>query len=773
MSVLGTDALHVIDVTTTAAVDALARDILDPGREHAVVCATLPTWSSEPLIDLAGLRGALPSDAHLYLMATGDRSWELTDLLPPRLDVYGGAIRIWWPFGEEVADPSAHPLFFVHRTGESAEVIRKVTAAFGRGGAPADAPEPGTELGGVVTRVLGAGAELTLAGGYRAFAHRSHLTELAGLDPDQVVRLGQGVRVRVGDGTAQTGRIQASLLPFEPDGWARLTEQYREGMVVEGLVDGLRNFGAFVEIFPGITGLVPSRSISHEWVSHAEDFLEVGERIAVQIIRLTPAEERIELSIVDVPEGAEPERPASIYPEGPPWLPPMRKTPPPEAEPEPEPEQEAEEMASAGEAEAEALERAITDGRELQGQVGALFAGAERRIEELRAEAAHVRRILERDLVEARLRVLEFADTETKALAGSAEAALAGARRELDDLRERLAAAEQDRLKLVERLQLERGRARDEGRRTERLTKELRAERARGDRLENTDVERDPGTHFVAEVRASWKRQTTAADRERYPWLDPVLGPAFLGSLDRVEGIGRDRVVEACAHVVSGRAADIPGAIVHARTTAPEFSCAGFTHSRIWGVTRNPWNPDFAVGGSSGGSGAALASGTATLASGSDIGGSIRIPAAYNGVVGFKPPYGRVPQEAPFNLDVYCHCGPMARTVADCALFENALAGPHPHDHASLRPKLELPARPEPAAGLRWRCRSTSATGRSTPTWPRPRWPPPRRCARRASRWTRSTYTCRATPSSRRAQSTSGSCSRPGWRRPRPSTASS
>jgi len=85
------------------------------------------------------------------------------------------------------------------------------------------------------------------------------------------------------------------------------------------------------------------------------------------------------------------------------------------------------------------------------------------------------------------------------------------------------------------------------------------------------------------------------------------------------------------------------GAIVHARSTAPEFSCAGFTHSKLHGVTRNPWNPGFGVGGSSGGSGAALAAGTTTLASGSDIGGSIRIPASFNGVVGFKPPYGRVP----------------------------------------------------------------------------------------------------------------------------------
>ncbi|HMK12011.1 MAG TPA: amidase, partial [Acidimicrobiales bacterium] len=143
------------------------------------------------------------------------------------------------------------------------------------------------------------------------------------------------------------------------------------------------------------------------------------------------------------------------------------------------------------------------------------------------------------------------------------------------------------------------------------------------------------------------------------------------------------------------------GAIVHARSTAPEFSCAGFTHSRLWGVTRNPWNLDVTVGGSSGGSGAALASGTATLASGSDIGGSIRIPASYNGVVGFKPPYGRVPQDAPFNYDTFCHVGPMARTVADCAAFQNAVAGPHPRDHVSLRPRVVIPDELGPIDGMR------------------------------------------------------------------------
>jgi amidase len=143
------------------------------------------------------------------------------------------------------------------------------------------------------------------------------------------------------------------------------------------------------------------------------------------------------------------------------------------------------------------------------------------------------------------------------------------------------------------------------------------------------------------------------------------------------------------------------GAILHARTTTPEFCCAGFTHSRLWGVTRNPWNPAFSAGGSSGGSAAALAAGTTTLATGSDIAGSIRIPAAFNGIVGFKPPFGRVPQMAPFNLDAYAHCGPLARTVQDCLLFENVLAGPDPFDHVSLHPKLELPMQIPGISGLR------------------------------------------------------------------------
>jgi amidase len=133
------------------------------------------------------------------------------------------------------------------------------------------------------------------------------------------------------------------------------------------------------------------------------------------------------------------------------------------------------------------------------------------------------------------------------------------------------------------------------------------------------------------------------------------------------------------------------GGIVHARTATPEFSCAGYTWSRLWGVTRNPWNTKYTPGGSSGGSGASLASGTSAIATGSDIGGSIRIPASNCGLVGYKPPYGRNPDDPPFNLDFYCHTGPLARSVEDAILLQNVMCGPSPFDISTLKPKLRLP----------------------------------------------------------------------------------
>lgn len=143
------------------------------------------------------------------------------------------------------------------------------------------------------------------------------------------------------------------------------------------------------------------------------------------------------------------------------------------------------------------------------------------------------------------------------------------------------------------------------------------------------------------------------------------------------------------------------GAVIHGRTTTPEYCCAPVTHSKLWGITRNPWNTDFTPGGSSGGSGAVLAAGSTLLATGSDIGGSIRIPASFCGVVGFKPPFGRVPGMAPFNSDTYCADGPMGRSVADVALLQNVISGPWVGDAASLREIAAVSGVAGPLRGIR------------------------------------------------------------------------
>ncbi|WP_261843301.1 amidase [Aliamphritea ceti] len=133
------------------------------------------------------------------------------------------------------------------------------------------------------------------------------------------------------------------------------------------------------------------------------------------------------------------------------------------------------------------------------------------------------------------------------------------------------------------------------------------------------------------------------------------------------------------------------GGIIHSRTNVCEMGTAAITGSDMQGPTKNPWNPDYNSGGSSGGAAASLAAGTTTLANGSDYCGSIRIPASSCGVVGYKPPRGRNPVSPFFNLDWYDHDGPLARTVADCALLQNAMSGQHPGDLFSLPGNPQLP----------------------------------------------------------------------------------
>ncbi len=119
------------------------------------------------------------------------------------------------------------------------------------------------------------------------------------------------------------------------------------------------------------------------------------------------------------------------------------------------------------------------------------------------------------------------------------------------------------------------------------------------------------------------------------------------------------------------------GAIVIGKTNTPEFTAGGHTDNEVFGVTRNPWSVEHTPGGSTGGGAAALASGMIALAEGTDVGGSLRIPAAFCGVVGMRPSTGLVPTVPnPLSWDDLQTTGPMARTVADLALALQVMAGP-------------------------------------------------------------------------------------------------
>ena len=133
------------------------------------------------------------------------------------------------------------------------------------------------------------------------------------------------------------------------------------------------------------------------------------------------------------------------------------------------------------------------------------------------------------------------------------------------------------------------------------------------------------------------------------------------------------------------------GAVIIGKTATPEFAWKGTTDSQLHGITRNPWNLAWTPCGSSGGSGAAVASGMATIATGTDSGGSIRGPASFCNVVGHKPSFGRVPVWPASPMMMIEHCGPLTRTVRDAAIALTVMSGFDPRDgYALAEPALDV-----------------------------------------------------------------------------------
>jgi amidase len=188
----------------------------------------------------------------------------------------------------------------------------------------------------------------------------------------------------------------------------------------------------------------------------------------------------------------------------------------------------------------------------------------------------------------------------------------------------------------------------------------------------------------LARDAALWEARRATAALRRNATLPPLFGiPVGIKDVTPTRGLRttygsklfEDHVPDEDALVVERlRAA---GAIVIGKTNTPEFAFGPNTVNAVFGATRNPWNLDRTAGGSSGGSAAALATGMCPLAEGTDLGGSLRGPASFCGVVGFRTTPGLIPRyPSVLGWDSYSVEGPMARTVADTALMLSVMAGP-------------------------------------------------------------------------------------------------
>ncbi|ASK61967.1 glutamyl-tRNA amidotransferase [Virgibacillus phasianinus] len=178
--------------------------------------------------------------------------------------------------------------------------------------------------------------------------------------------------------------------------------------------------------------------------------------------------------------------------------------------------------------------------------------------------------------------------------------------------------------------------------------------------------------------------------------LGPLHGvPVGIKDLTPTKGIKTSFGTKVFADHVPDRDATIvkrlkaAGAIIMGKTNTPDFGHKGTTDNLLFGATKNPWNLEKTAGGSSGGSAAAVAAGMVPFAEGSDGGGSIRIPASFCGVYGFKPSYGRIPMDNSLanafgSNNPFVNHGSLSRTVRDAALFVDVTQGPSTTDPFSL-----------------------------------------------------------------------------------------
>lgn len=550
-------------VATRTAATSLSARILDPGRTHHIVGVSRQAWRDECLVDLDRLRARLGDHVEICVVLTGDATWELKRSLPAGLDVYGDAVRVWPPGTDALSDPDApEPLGgVVVLDGDDTEQALGLIADL--------VGEPAREEAAVVVEVRPDRATLRLVDGTQMQVPRSRITR-HDLAATQVVRAAQTLRVMVYPRTRDSRTRTGSLVPFEPDARTRMVQSYGVGSALLGRVTREHPYGAIVELLPGVTGLLPTDQLGGAGPSGSGDgsgsATTRGALVSVRVAAIDGT--RIRLSSYDGTTEA-----ARLHPDGPSWLGPLVATELPGLDlasagldegwgptsDHPHDDVHPIELEQLGQ-----LENLVSQATDAHAQSRHMIEQAAHQVVRLRSEADRLRHELELDLVEFRDRVLQSVEAEYDELEGSTTAALEASRAEVARLRELLAASEAERDRLRDRLHRSAEVSRDQRADLRQARADASRQQARVRRLDAELKAFVPvADRLRVAIRQSWLQRSTKTDRERFPWRDPVIGPAFAGSLAALEGVSRERVIEVCAEVVSGRAVTRSGLQVH------------------------------------------------------------------------------------------------------------------------------------------------------------------------------------------------------------------
>jgi hypothetical protein len=474
--------------------------LLSPTRTLPIVAVTSHPGSDRGWIDPEALAHALANLADVVFLETGDPTWALADALPPLLDVYGGAVRIWWPGLTRESDPYAHRLYFVRGMADAARVqqviVDSITACARAGAstapptapaAPAHRPAP-LEAERVRVTAL-ARDEIQVA----SDARRGKLQEADLPIPFLAELLVIGCELEARPARQlPDGQYAYSAVGLLPDPWRRFVAEVKAGDVVTGRVQNLHEIKklVFVDVLPGVVGVCHVRELDYEFVPRLADFVQPGELLAFEVLEIDPDGHRLQLSrkrafgatprsLPPLFDGGRP----FVWKQGMPWFGNLRA--PRDAGEAPRP-------------------LAMRGGPPTNKPQAAPASDLAERVDELQQQ-------------------LEAAAAERH----SQVAQIRQLRQQLQDARKEL-------------------RGLQSARRSEPGEDPLASERA-----------------FLQAVRVEYARLFDEGDRLEHPLQRMRVGREFLASLRAIDGIEVDKVVEVCAEVAAGIAHTKAGRDVH------------------------------------------------------------------------------------------------------------------------------------------------------------------------------------------------------------------